>query len=161
IPLGGGGSDGILGSNGIVTIGPSITVRGARASAMANFRNLGTIEVSAAAAEMRLRGAWRNEGVLSLSAGSLFLGGTFTQASLGNLRRTGGGLFLAGTWDNRGQTLNLTPATGTLRFRDGGTILGGTVTGTGGATLYVGPLDRGRLDGVELRTNVRVDSELE
>lgn len=161
VPRGGGGSDGILGSNGIVTLGPGITVRGARASAMANFRNLGLIDVSVADADLRLGGSWRNEGIISLSAGSLLLGGTVTPGVLGTLRRTGGELLLAGTWDNRGQTLTLTPATGSLRFRDGGTILGGSVTGSGGATLSVGPLDRARLDGVELRTDVRVDGQLE
>jgi VCBS repeat-containing protein len=106
--------------------------------------------------------AWSNAGTITLTAGALNLGGSFSTAGIGTLNRpngTAGTVTLTGTLNNGGSDLLLTQFSnptagglGTWNFLTG-TIIGGTVTTSGGAILHainngVGPIDT--LNGVTL-----------
>jgi autotransporter-associated beta strand protein len=90
--------------------------------------------------------------------GTLNLGGGVSTSAL-NLpafTRTGGTVNLTGTLDNFGTTLTLTPATGDWNLV-AGTIHGGTIASTGGATLYVTNTGFPVLDGVTVAAGAIVD----
>ena len=95
---------------------------------------------------LSLNGVWTNAGAINVTNSTVNLGGSFTLATLGALTRSGGTVNLTGTLDNRSTTLALTEASGSWVL-DGGTVLGGTITTAGGATLLV---NNGTLDGVTL-----------
>lgn len=100
--------------------------------------------------------SWTNAGTISSSNGTVDLGGTFTLAALGMLNRSGGTVNLSGTLNNAGGTLALTAATGTWNVPNGGKIVGGTVTASGGVALAI--TGEAGLDGVTLDTDITVPS---
>lgn len=123
-----------------------------------NAENRGTIEASGAGT-LTLAGAdWQNTGTLQAAVGgTINLGGTFSAAELGILRG-GGTVNLIGTMNAAGSTLLLDATTGSLNVR-GGTIRGGTVSGSDGARLVVPvPHQDATLDGVTLNANLEVAS---
>ena len=91
---------------------------------------------------------WSNTGSIGINGGTLDLGningsaGSFTTAGLGifapapagSFSRTGGTVNLTGTLDNTGSTLALDSRTGAWNVV-GGTIIGGTITTSGGNVL--------------------------
>ena len=140
-------------TNGTLTIGPGITIRGARgtvgAAALA-FVNQGVIKADTAnVAGITLTGTnWCNNGVIEArDSGTLSLGGSFTRLCLGDFRGVTGVVRITGTLDNTASTLALTATTGSPQLV-GGTIVGGRVTGTGGAVLLY--TTSGTLSGVTL-----------
>ena len=147
-------------------LGGGITMRGAYGN-LVNFVNRGTIigqaqgtmrlvnlvnegtVVAEPAGTVRMEGDWRNDGVLRVAGGELALTGLFTLSEVGKIERQGGRVILAGTLDNLGSTLALTAASGSWTLANG-TIRGGVVTGTDGATL----MGSGTLDGVDLQADL-------
>ncbi len=81
------------------------------------------------------------------------LGGNFSLAALGTFNRSGGTVNLTGTFDNSADLL-LDATTGSWNLK-GGTILGGTVTGTGGSEL-VFTNSGGWLDGVTMDSGMNL-----
>ena len=88
-------------------------------------------------------GTWSNTGTMNVQSGAtLNLGGSFTTAGLGifapapagSFSRTGGTVNVTGTLDNTGSTLALDSRTGGWNVA-GGTIIGGTITTSGGNVL--------------------------
>ncbi len=94
---------------------------------------------------LALTGTWNNSGTLVESGGNLNLEGNFTMANVGTLNRTNGTIYVNGTLTNTGTALTLNAASGSWVLQ-GGTILGGSVTTTGGGSLIVS--GSGTLDGV-------------
>jgi RHS repeat-associated protein len=103
-------------------------------------------------ATLTLAGTGSNAGTITATDSTLNLGDIFTVGDLGTLVQTGSTVNLIGTLDNTGTTLELTPATGSLDLA-GGTILGGTISGTGGADVVL-TNSGGMLDGVTLDCNL-------
>ncbi|HYB99850.1 MAG TPA: hypothetical protein VEC57_12035 [Candidatus Limnocylindrales bacterium] len=84
---------------------------------------------------LTLEGMWSNAGTIDAVDSTVNLGGTFTLAALGDFSRSGGIVNLTGTFDNVSD-LVLGPDTGDWFLR-GGTVLGGSIDGTGGARLIL------------------------
>ena len=82
-----------------------------------------------------------NQGTLEATAGTLSLGATITSAGLGTVEAVGGTVNLTGTLVGN---LSLNATTGTWNLV-GGTLIGGTLTESGGAELVI---ESGYLDGV-------------
>ena len=78
---------------------------------------------------------WSNTGTISATGTAVNLGGSFTLESLGTLNRAGGTVNLTGTLNNVGTTLALNATTGSWNLL-GGTIVGGTLSESGGAELF-------------------------
>src|SRR5208337_4069114 len=100
----------------------------------ASIVNLGTISSDSSGMSIIVNpsGTFMNQGTLSASnGGTLYLGGTLPQ--LGTFNSNGGTVNVTGTLVNSGSSLALTAATGSLTLS--GTILGGTLSETGGAEL--------------------------
>ncbi len=138
-------SDSIL-NQGMIstdTVGKSLTIDG-------NFSNQGTVSTSAGTLTIDFT-HWTNlGGTLAVSGtGILNLGGTFSLAGLGVLNRSGGTVNLNGLLTNTGVTLALNAATGSWNLA-GGSIVGGTVTGSDGAGLSIPENNGAVLDGVSL-----------
>ena len=104
--------------------------------------NQGTLQVDNAGT-LKTAGTWSNTGKFNVQAGAtLNLGGSFTTAGLGifapapagSFSRTGGTVNVTGTLDNTGSTLALDSRTGGWNVF-GGTIIGGTITTSGGNVL--------------------------
>ena len=96
---------------------------------------------------------WTNTGTINvINNGTADLGGRFTLASLGTLHRTGGTINVAGLLDLTGNTLTLNATTGSWQLAQG-TVKGGTITTTGGATFSGGLGGGGTLDGVTLASD--------
>ena len=104
--------------------------------------NQGTLQVDNGAT-LKTAGTWSNTGTMNVQAGAtLNLGGSYTTAGLGifapapagSFSRTGGTVNLTGTLDNTGSTLALDSRTGGWNVF-GGTIIGGTITTSGGNVL--------------------------
>lgn len=143
-----------------LTIGPAATIRGGSGTiggswffgAAMTLVNQGTITADVGGQSLTVGGTntnWTSPGTLSAQAGNLNLGGTLTSAGLGTLASTGGTLNLTGTLNNTGATLVLDSTSGSLRL-NGGTLLGGTVTATQGASLIALSNSSNRLNGVTL-----------
>ncbi|MDB6120836.1 MAG: tandem-95 repeat protein, partial [Verrucomicrobiaceae bacterium] len=98
---------------------------------------------------------WSNTGTIGATSSTVNLGGSFSVASLGTFNRTGGTVNLTGTLNNAAATLALTAATGSWVIT-GGTIVGGSITTTGGAALSVPVNNGGTLDGVTLGCDITV-----
>ena len=110
--------------------------------------NKGTLQVDANGTLAMAGSGWTNTGSISVNGGTLDLGningsaGPFTTAGLGifapappgSFSRTGGTVNLTGTLDNTGSTLALDSRTGGWNVF-GGTIIGGTITTSGGNVL--------------------------
>lgn len=160
-------------NNMTLTIGADITVRGGASSnnganiggslywssgANTSLVILGTINADTAGRSISLNptgtGTVTNSGTIAINAGTLIFGGNVTVAGLGTINRNGGLIKLAGKLDNTGTTLALDAAMGTWNLA-GGTILGGTVTTSGGAKLQL-TSDGGTLDGVTIEGELDV-----
>ncbi|MCE9591901.1 MAG: Ig-like domain-containing protein [Planctomycetes bacterium] len=120
------------------------------------LRNQAGRTVAATASTLRFEGVWDNDGTISVTNSTLNLGGTFANADIGTLNRTGGTVNLTGVLTNTGATLALSAATGSWNLT-GGTILGGTVTATGGAALTA-TTSGGTLDGVILSGDLNLST---
>lgn len=138
--------------------GGSVTVYG-------RFNNTGTLNISngtfALDNSVAYQGndPWTNSGVINLSGtGDLRMGGQFTLAQLGVVNRTGGSTqTLTGILDlTPAGTLALNATTGTWNMTGNGSVKGGTITTTGGATLRIAPNQSGKLDGSTLQGTVEV-----
>jgi hypothetical protein len=81
---------------------------------------------------LTLNGAWNNSGSLIASGGNINLQGNFALTNVGAVSQTNGQIYVTGTFTNTG-ALTLNAASGSWVF--GGTILGGSVSTTGGASL--------------------------
>ncbi|MEQ1751080.1 MAG: hypothetical protein ABL974_16750, partial [Prosthecobacter sp.] len=178
----GGGN---LATAAVLTLGPNITVHGTQNGNLQNYYaqdsviNQGTISADTALKTITITGPFTNQGTISATAGTLLLnganwngsagtlalsgsgtfhlGGTVTTANLGTLNRTGGTLNIAGVLDNTGTTLALNAASGSWNLSNG-TIKGGTITTTGGATLALPVSTTGTLDGVTLANDFTISS---
>ncbi|MFO0878902.1 MAG: CARDB domain-containing protein [Gemmataceae bacterium] len=103
---------------------------------------------------------WTNQspGTLTAQAGSVLdLGGQFTTAGLGNFTATGATVSVSGTLTNTSDALLLKPSWGGDWILAGGTIVGGTITSSGGARLAVNNSTNNTLSGVTLAAGVVVD----
>ncbi len=95
-------------------------------------------------------GSWTNAGTIDATNATVNFGGTLTtvgstSGNLGLFNRSGGTVNLTGTLNNTESALVLSRATNSWVL-NGGTILGGTLTTTNGASLIVN--GSGTLDGV-------------
>ncbi|HZZ41707.1 MAG TPA: hypothetical protein VFE58_02115, partial [Tepidisphaeraceae bacterium] len=151
---------GVGGTNGTLTIAPTITlhgksggiysdtaaaaivnngviaasVSGGTVTISANFLNTNALS-AANGGTLALTGTWTNTGTITAGSGSTVnLGGTVTTANMGTIVGTAGSVSLIGTITNTGATLALTSATGSW-FDAGAIINGGTISETGGALL--------------------------
>jgi hypothetical protein len=98
---------------------------------------------------LTLGGSWGNAGMIDGTNGTVNLGGIFALTDLGVFNRGGGTVNLTGTLLNTNSTLTLNAATGSWVL-NGGTVRGGAITPTGGASLLV---NNGTLDGVTVNGN--------
>lgn len=105
--------------------------------------------INATNSTVNLLGQWSNLGTLTATNSTVNLGGTFSGGSLGAFTRTGGVVNITGMLENTGQVLALNAGTGSWRLK-GGTITGGTITQTGGASLIVAEDNANRLVGVSI-----------
>src|ERR1035441_6449183 len=94
---------------------------------------------------LALNGSWNNAGTINATNATVNLGGTFTVGNLGAFNQTNSTIYLTGTLENSNATLALNATNGPWVLSSGGTILGGSVTTSGGAALVV---QSGTLDGV-------------
>jgi hypothetical protein len=112
----------------ISTTGGSMTVGGSGV-----WSNVAANGVTATNATLTLGGVWSNSGAGTMvtSGSSINLGGTFTTAQALAIVHTGTTtISITGTMTNSGGTqLALSPATGSW-YLSGGTIVGGTISGT-------------------------------
>ena len=106
------------------------------------FSNLGLAQ-GINGGTLALIGAWNNSGTLVESGGAIYLGGNFTVANVGTVNQTNGAIYVTGTLTNTG-TLTLASGPWVL---NGGTILGGNVVASNGASLIV---QGGTMDGVTM-----------
>jgi len=113
----------------------------------------GKVAADTAGKTITIDGNWTNNGMLQSRAGTLELDGTFTFGDRGTFVGITGTVTLVGTLDNTGKTFAITADTGTL-FADGGTLKGGRLETSGGATLT--PAFTVTLDGVTLGSNLTV-----
>ena len=109
------------------------------------FTNTGTIRATGNGVLNVAAGSWTNSGIISINGGTVILGGTLdVTAGIGTFNRNGGTVTIAGTITNTGGTLALNAATGSWQF-DGGQIIGGTISLSGGSSLLAFPLRSGRI----------------
>jgi hypothetical protein len=148
-----------------LTIGPGVLIRGPQNGIIGGFTstdtlvNQGIIRADTGGRTITLRGRWSNAGQLqTANGGTLRLEGNFTTSGLGSFDATGGTIELAGNLDNTGTTLALTPITGSLNLVANATIEGGTVTGSGGAGLFLPIGQHFTLKGVNLGQDFNVGS---
>jgi hypothetical protein len=105
--------------------------------------NSGTVSISGGT--LTLDTSWGNSGVVSANVSFIEMNGTFNTPG-GNFVSASSTVNINGTMLNTGNTLALTPTTGSW-YLNGGTIQGGTITASGGAQLIV---ENGVFDGVTL-----------
>jgi hypothetical protein len=117
--------------------------------------NTGTLR--AVNSKLKLDGAWDNNGAMELTNATLEMAGTFDTAdlNLSGWTRTGGAVDITGDWDNTGNSLDLTPATGSFMLRNG-TITGGSIAQSGGAHLLFHS-SGGELSGVAVSGDLILD----
>jgi len=116
--------------------------------------NTGTISV-AGGGTLGLEGAWQNDGTMTMVDSTVTLGGTFSLASLGDFQRSGGSVRITGIFDNVSGLL-LDAATGSWELA-GGTVVGGTIATSEGATL-IPTGSQGVLDSVTIDSPLAVPS---
>jgi hypothetical protein len=114
---------------------------------LASFTNNGTVLVDGGG-PVTLGDAWVNNGTVLLNASPLIVSGTVLTANFGNFSDPGGTVRVQGTLVNTGRTLSLDSSI-TQWLLSGGTLRGGTVSSTAGASLFVGS-NGGTLDSVTL-----------
>ena len=115
------------------------------------FTNQGTLTASNGGI-VELEDAWSNTGTFNVNGGVIDMGGTFTASGVGTVGGTGGTVNLTGTLTNTGNTLTLT-GTSVKWVLDGGSVVGGTIASSGGASLAS---TNGTLDGVTLSAPLNV-----
>jgi uncharacterized repeat protein (TIGR02543 family) len=98
---------------------------------------------------LTLNGNWINAGTISETNATVNFDGTFTFSEIGRVNASGGRLNLNGTLVNSNTTMVL-GETDAAWVLNGGTILGGTIVATNGASLVVssGTLNGVTIDGV-------------
>ena len=107
--------------------------------------NQGTISADVAGGTITINAQpFTNSGLVESPVGTLTVAGTLATGGLGNFQSSGGLLGISGVLTNTGQTLTLNGQANVLRLQ-GGAILGGSVTTSGGASLIV---QSGTLNGV-------------
>jgi hypothetical protein len=148
-------------SSGTLTIGPGITIRGTQNGSVGNsFSNetiilQGTILGDTAGKTIVLGGIDSQiQGLVRATAGTVELTDSFSFEGAGTFQSSGGNVVITGTLDNIGKTLALTSFTGSLFSNNNGTIKGGRLETSGGATLT--PANMVTLDGVTLGSNLTV-----
>jgi hypothetical protein len=136
---------------------------------VAEARNGGTLDLpanvlfnsgllnAATSGALRLGGVWTNAGTLNMTNAAVYLGGSFTVSNLGLFNRDGGSVYVTGTLNNTGTELALNGGTGSWVML-GGTIRGGTISGTGGARLIFGNPGGGTLDGTTCNGDLDLES---
>jgi hypothetical protein len=138
----------------ISTTGGSMTVGGSGV-----WSNVAANGVTATNATLTLGGVWSNSGAGTMvtSGSSINLGGTFTTAQALAIVHTGTTtISITGTMTNSGGTqLALSPATGSW-YLSGGTIVGGTISGTDNERL-IPTTSAGFLNGVTIAAGAIVD----
>jgi len=157
-------NDGTINVN---TVGAAITIAGAPNGTLTNN---GTLEATAGTLDVGIQNyaqaptnVWTNgvAGKLGVSGtGILNLSGSFTTADTAGLMRSGGTLNIVGVLNNSGTTLGFTPTTGSWNLA-GGTIAGGTINDSGGASLVIGPSltgNQGTLSGVTIPLGSTLDA---
>ncbi|MBI3844935.1 MAG: hypothetical protein HY292_09885 [Planctomycetes bacterium] len=109
------------------------------------WTNAGSLSITGGGS-LDLSGTWTNTGTVSMTESTVNFGGTFASSDLGSVNRSGGTVNVTGTLNNTSLSLNAT--TGSWHV-SGGTIVGGTVATSGGATLIAagGTLDDVTLNG--------------
>jgi RHS repeat-associated protein len=137
------------------TAGETVTLSGA-------WSNAAGSAITATGATLNLGGywdgygRWTNAGTITATNSTVNLGGLFPLAGLGTFNPNGATVNLTGTLDNTGTTLVLNAATGSWNLV-GGTLLGGTLSESGGAEL-VFTSSGGTLDGVTTGSNLDLAS---
>jgi hypothetical protein len=102
-----------------------------------NVTNQGTIQ-AISNGWLTIAGNFVNSGTLIENNATLnFANSNFTPTILPAIQRTGGAVNLATMYNNTGKTLTLDTTTGSLGLVDGGKIVGGTISASGGAKLLV------------------------
>jgi hypothetical protein len=155
-------AEGDGGSNPVtLTIASGITMQGGSGGIGAfyskdSFVNNGTLTTPSGQTLVLNGFNWVNNGTVTANGATVNLSGTFTVAALGNFSASGGVVNLQGTLNNAGTTLPLAPAIGAWRLL-GGTVSGGTVTSTGGATLALTD-SGGTLSGVTIASAATLDA---
>ncbi len=159
-------NDLVLASGGTtLVIGSGITVRGqngvignvgghwAGGPANVSLVNQGTVSADVSGGTITVNAQpFSNQGLVMSPAGTLSLAGTVS--GLGTFQSGEGVLALSGVLTNAGQTLTLNGSTNVLTL-GGGTILGGAITTTNGASFIV---QSGTLDGVTVNGVLDVGS---
>ncbi len=116
------------------------------------WRNDGDISISGGG-RLSLEGAWKNRSTIQSVDSTVDLGGVFTLVTLGAFNRSGGTVRITGQLDNTTELL-LDDNTGPWLLA-GGTILGGSVVGSGSGEL-VYTITGGRLVGTTIRTGMNL-----
>ena len=127
------------------------TINHGSAGLVSTLYNQGTIQADVNGQTLGITtSSFTNNGtILVLNGGTLNLSGTIPVGGLGTFDSTGGTINLVGTLDNTSNTLAL-GGTGNVLTLAAGTINGGTISATGGATLV---LNSGTLSGVTLASD--------
>jgi len=136
----GNADSGLINQGRILAQGGPITVMGK------DFVNEGKLEAKDGGA-LTIDGTWSNKGTIAVSNGTINLGGSFNTASC-TITGSDGTINIKGTLNNTGSTFILDGSVGKWNLL-GGTIVGGTVSSTGGAQLFA-TQDGGVLKGVTL-----------
>ena len=111
----------------------------------------GTLQISGGGA-MTLQGTYSNSGTMTVAGSTLNLGGSFTNADLGTFTADGSSTIrVTGTLTNSTLDLSSTAAPWQLV---GGTIIGGTVTGAPGMTMFF----NSSLNGVQMDADFTVSN---
>lgn len=93
-----------------------------------NLVNDSNLTLESSGGTLTLNGDWSNTGAINLNNGSVRLGGSFAFADLANFHVVNGTMVITGQLDNTGESMS-SARFGQFRL-DGGTITGGTLTGT-------------------------------
>ena len=143
----------LSGTAGTLTIGAGITIQGQSGAISAveswPIISQGTISADTAGGTISICGPFTNEGTLQVAGGTLNLNNTWTNT--GTTIASAGTLNIWGTLNNTGSTLVLDGTTGSFNLANG-TIQGGTISGSGGASLVI--VGGGTLDGVTCNANL-------
>ena len=145
-----------------MTFGPGITLTGVNlvlgwlnTQQNVTYINQGTI-LDVGHGTFSINGnSWINNGIIDVTNSTLLINGRFNSSILGNYNSSNAVLGVLGTYLNTNATLWVNGTGGTWML-NGGTILGGTVVATNGASLVVN--GSGTLDGVVLNGNLDVGS---
>ena len=145
-------------NHGIAEARPGATLTFQATTGWSNAAS-GVLYGNGAGSVLNLYGEFSNTGTTVLADATLNLHGNCTTAGLGLAGFSRSGtceVKLIGNLDNRGSTFALTAATGDWTL-DGGRIIGGTITRTGGANLLFSNNGGNRLDNATLTGDLLLD----